>query len=227
MGLSEVEDVDVISNAGAIGRFVIGAIDFDMVFLGERDLENIWDQVGLDAVVFAEFLRGTGGVEVAKGNERQAVNFFIPAEDRLKHELGLAVGIDRTLGEAFIERHAIGDAKGRAGGGEDEFFHAELDGHIEEVDARGDIVTKIFSGICHRLADEGVGGKVHNGFGFRLLEGVAEHRAVTEIALIEIRPSIESFAVALAEIIENSDFIAAVEKFFYADTSDVSGAASD
>ena len=56
VGLCEVEDVDVVAYAGAIGRFVIGAVDFDMVFLAECDLEDIRDQVGLDAVVFAEFL---------------------------------------------------------------------------------------------------------------------------------------------------------------------------
>jgi hypothetical protein len=44
---------------------------------------------------------------------------------------------------------------------------------VEEVDAAGDVVAEIFRGIRHRLADERVGGEVHDGVGL----GAASDRA--------------------------------------------------
>ena len=155
------------------------------------------------------------------------MDFFIPAEDGFEHELRLAVGVDRALGEGFVERHPVGNAEGRAGGGEDEFFHARFDSHVEEVDAGGDIVSEIFRGIGHRLADEGVGGEVHDGLRFCLFEGVAEDRAIAEVALVEVGARVDRFGVALAEIVEHRDLVAAIEKFLDANTADVTGAASD
>ena len=57
MGAREIEDVDVVANAGAVGRFVVGAEDFDVRLLAERDFEDIRDEVRLDAVIFAEIVR--------------------------------------------------------------------------------------------------------------------------------------------------------------------------
>ena len=227
VGLREVEDVDVVADAGAVGGLVVGAVDFDMILLAEGDFEDVGDQVGFDPVILAKFLRCPGGVEVAERGEGQAVDFFIPTEHGLEHELRLAVGVDRALGEGFVERHAVGNAEGRAGGGEDEFFDAGLHGHVEEVDAAGDIVAEVFRGIGHRLADEGVRGEVHDGFGFRLLEGVAENGAVGEVALVEVRARVDGLGVAFAEIVEYRDLVAAIEKFLDADAADVARAASD
>ena len=57
MGLGEIDDVDVVADAAAVGRRVVGAVDLDRLLLAEGDLEDIRDQVGLDAVVFAEIRR--------------------------------------------------------------------------------------------------------------------------------------------------------------------------
>ena len=37
----KIEDVNVIANAGAIRRLVIGAVNFDVRLLAERDLQHV------------------------------------------------------------------------------------------------------------------------------------------------------------------------------------------
>lgn len=51
----------------------------DVVLLPEGDFEDVRDEVGLDAVVFAEARAGAGGVEVAEGDEAQAVDLVMPS----------------------------------------------------------------------------------------------------------------------------------------------------
>ena len=123
-------------------------------------------------MVFAKLFGGAGRVEIAQGHKGELMDFAIPAKDRLKHELGLAVGIDRTLRQRLVDWHALGNPKCRASRGEDEFFNPELHRHVEQVDARGHIVAKILRWIFHRLANKGIGGKVHHGVGFHLAEGM-------------------------------------------------------
>ena len=89
--LREIEDVDVVADARAVGRLVVGAVDFDVLLLPERDLQDVRDEVRLDAVIFAEGLGGAGGVEVAQGDVVEAVDFVIPAEDFLEDQLRFAV----------------------------------------------------------------------------------------------------------------------------------------
>ena len=43
----EIKDVDVIANAGAVRRLVVGAVDFDVILLAEGDFEDVRDEVRL------------------------------------------------------------------------------------------------------------------------------------------------------------------------------------
>ena len=98
MGLGEVEDVDVVADAGAVWGGVIGAEDVNGILLAEGDFEDIGDEMGFDAMIFAEFFGGSCGVEVAEGGEAEGMDFVIPAEDFFEEEFGFAVGIDGFLG---------------------------------------------------------------------------------------------------------------------------------
>ena len=73
-----------------------------------------------EAVIFAEFFRCTGGVEVTKRHEPQPVDLVVPAQNFLECQLRFAIGIDRALRRLFIDRHAFGRAESGAGGGENE-----------------------------------------------------------------------------------------------------------
>src|SRR5947207_6974446 len=77
----KIDNVNVITDAGPIRCLIIGPENLDVWFLSERDLQNIRDQMRFDAMVFSEFRRSAGRIEVAKGNEFQTVDFAIPAEN--------------------------------------------------------------------------------------------------------------------------------------------------
>jgi len=60
--LGNIHDVDVIANARAIRRFVIGAEDLDVRSLTEGDFEHVGNEVRFDPMIFAEtFFRRADG----------------------------------------------------------------------------------------------------------------------------------------------------------------------
>ena len=68
MRSGKVADVDIVADAGAVGRLVIGAVDRDMVALADRRLGRDLDQVGraLADLPGAALRVGAGDVEIAQ-----------------------------------------------------------------------------------------------------------------------------------------------------------------
>ena len=115
MGLGQIDDVNVVADATAIGGGVVGSVDLHGLLPAQCHHENIGNEMGLDPVILAELSGGSGGVEVAERHEGDAVQFSVPAEDLLEHQLRLPVGIDRFLEEGLVDRHRLGNAECRAG----------------------------------------------------------------------------------------------------------------
>ena len=153
------------------------------------------------------------------------MDFSIPAEHLFEHELRLAVGVDRSLRKRFVDWHAFGNSEGCAGRGEDEFFHPGVDGGIEEVDSRADVVAKIFRRILHRFSNEGSRGKMHDGVRFDLADGMANDGAVGEVALEKPGARIQCLFVAFAEVVKDGDFKALIQKLLDTNAADVAGSA--
>jgi hypothetical protein len=63
VGLSQVNDVNVIANTGAVGGRVIRAVNFALRFLAEGDFEDIRNEMSLDPMMFAEAFARAGGVK--------------------------------------------------------------------------------------------------------------------------------------------------------------------
>ena len=97
MRLGEVSDVDKVPYAGAIGCWIVRSEDFHAGFLTEGGLQNIRNEVSLNAVMFPEPLTRSGGIEIAKCRELNAVQLAIPRKHLLDHQLRLTVGVDRLL----------------------------------------------------------------------------------------------------------------------------------
>ena len=144
--------------------------------LAERDLQHVRNQMRLDAMMFAEFFARAGGVEITEGDELQFVNLLIPDEHFLEHQLGFAVRIDRALRQIFRHRHAVRRAVGRAGGAEDEFFHAAFHGGVGELERVDEVVVKIFFRVRHGFADERAGGEMQDGVRLRGFDGAEDVR---------------------------------------------------
>src|SRR5437868_13749846 len=112
--------MNVIPNAGAVGRVVVGPINFDVGLLAERDSEDIRNQMGLDPVLFSEFLRGAGSVEITQRNKSQAVDLSVPTQDFFEGEFGFAVRIDRVFRQRLVDWEPLWRTKNRAGRRENE-----------------------------------------------------------------------------------------------------------
>ena len=169
--------------------------------------------MSLDAVMFAKFFAGAGGIEITEGNKFELMNLFVPEEHFLEHQFGFAVGIDRALWEVFGHGNFVGRTVSGAGGAENKFFDVVLDGGIEEVQAAGNVVAKIFARIGHGFADEGVGGEMNYGGGFGLANCAANRILIGQIALDEFGAGIHGAAMAFGQIIKNGHLMGGVEQF--------------
>src|SRR5271170_2999724 len=62
VGLRQINDMNVIANAGAVGRRIIDPKNLAVFGAAQRHLKNVGDEMGFDAMMLAKFLAGAGGV---------------------------------------------------------------------------------------------------------------------------------------------------------------------
>src|SRR6185437_70835 len=101
MSLSNVYDVDIISDASTVIGSVVSAVDLKAPALSSSHLQENRNNVSFRTMVFAEPRRGAGCVEIA---ERDVFEPNIGSHFRkntLEKELGSAVGIDRIRRMVF------------------------------------------------------------------------------------------------------------------------------
>src|ERR1019366_8119581 len=169
--LRQILDVNIITDAGAVGRGVIRAVNLHLRLLAERHEQHVRDEMRLDAVMLAEFFARAGSVEITERNEFQSVNLLIPQQRLLEHQLGFAVGIDRTLRQIFRHRHAVWRTVSGASRAEDEFLHATFHGGVRQLERVDEVVVEILFGVRHGLADERERGKMKAGVWLHRLDG--------------------------------------------------------
>ena len=116
MGARDVHDMDVVADAGAVRRIVVGAENLNRR-AAPSGFEDERDQVGLGIVRLAYLAVrvGTRRVEVAQRHLRQSVRRAEVHQHVLDDELGEAAGVDRLLRVVFADRHLFGHAVDRGG----------------------------------------------------------------------------------------------------------------
>ena len=162
MGIGDVEDVDIVADAGTVGRRVIGAEDFEVRNDAESSVENFRDEVGLDAMGLAALGGGTGGVEIAESGEKETGVGAIVGKDFLEAELGFAVGINGIFGMVFGDGDGVRLAVSGGGGRKNELFYAVAGHGVKEIDAAGDVGGVEGAGFADGLGDEGFACKMHD-----------------------------------------------------------------
>ena len=67
MSAGQIDDVDVVADARAVGRGIVVAEDHDLLALTERDLQHDRNQMRFGVVVFAQvsFRRSPSGIEIS------------------------------------------------------------------------------------------------------------------------------------------------------------------
>src|SRR5580658_6775524 len=103
--------MDVIADASAVGRGIVGAKNVDVWGAAESDFENPGDEVRLRLVGFALVrTKRSRRIEIAQAGIAQAVNLMEPGQHSLHQQLRFAVGVGRTEGIVLLDRSAIGIA---------------------------------------------------------------------------------------------------------------------
>ena len=103
----------------------------------------------LEPVIFAEIPRGARRVEITQRNELQTMNLIVPAQDFFKGELRFAVRIDRACRRSFVDWQPLGHPENRAGRGKNDSLYSRCHHGIQQVQAVGNVVAKIFGWIAH------------------------------------------------------------------------------
>ncbi len=165
MGFSQVFDVNVVADAGAVRGGVVGSVDLERPDFPCDSHQNPRDQVGFRIVILADppVGRAAAGVEIAEAGGAEPPGVVAILENTLHHELAVTVRIDGVLRVGFINGDPHRCAIGGAGGGEDENFALVLLHDLEQGDGLGRVVPVIFQRICNRFTDVGEGREMHHG----------------------------------------------------------------
>lgn len=160
--VGDIQDVNVVADAGAVGRGVIRAENFDVGNEAHGGVENLRDEVGFDTMSFAALRGSASGVEIAKSGELQRGVGAIVSEDFFETELGFAVRVDGIFGVIFGDRNGVRFTVGGGCGRKDELFDAVAGHGVEKIHTTGDVGGVKGAGFADRFADESFAGKMHD-----------------------------------------------------------------
>lgn len=135
MGLGQVDDVDVVPDAGAVRGGVVGAVDGDVVPDTLGGFQDEGDQVGFGIVVLADVsaLRSAGGVEVAERSVLEALGIGAVPHHVFNDQLCPAVYVGGVMGEIFHDGRLFRFPVDRGGGGEYDLVHSRLFHAFQQV----------------------------------------------------------------------------------------------
>src|SRR5580698_10771100 len=102
MRFGYVEYVNIISQAGSIGRRIVISVNLEERALSCGSLQQQGDDMRLGVVIFADSGSCTTRVKITEGNHRPAVRDGVPVERTLERELGFAVRVNRIFRMIFI-----------------------------------------------------------------------------------------------------------------------------
>ena len=223
----QVADVNVVANACAIGSGVIRSEDGDAFAHALGGLKDDGNQVGFGVVVFPEIAGGPGGIEIAQAGVTETVDAMKPVEHALDEQLRFAVSVGGLERIALLDGDVLRVAIQRRGGGKNEARNAEFENGFEQGESVAGIVAEIFFGGGHGFAGFDGSSQMHDAVERVLAHQIAEEGTVAEIAGDRACAAGQRVAIAFAEIVENGDVMAGVDKSCCDNAADVTGATGD
>ena len=155
---------------------------------------------------------GAGGVEVAEADAGQAVDGVIPAQQRLHHDLRLAVCVHRLNRERLENRRRRRISVDRRGRRKHDVRARRCATIASSSDSDpADVVPEVLPRVLHRLANRDKRREVDHRFGAELLHQLGERGGLQQVDLEQ--PSRRHVVlIALGQVIDYRDVIALVEE---------------
>src|ERR1700722_18361195 len=175
-------------------------------------------------MIFAPFLAGTGGVEIAHGHILEPGVGTVIRKDLFEPELGFSVRVDRFLPVIFGDGHHLRLSVRSRGGGKNQLVHTVAHHRVQKVDAAADIRRIKRAGLTNRLRHQRFAGKMHHRMNLLRGEHFLDLLAVSQICLDEQGGGVHGGPMAFLKIIQGNYAMAAFEQHLRTDASDVSGA---
>jgi len=221
VGIGDVQDVNVIADAGAVGGGIVRAENFEMRNVAKGSVENARDEMSFDAMGLAAFGGRSGSIEIAEGGVLEAGVGAVVREDFLEAEFGFAVWVDGIFGMIFRDGESVRLAVGGGGGRENELFHAVTSYGVEKIDAGSNVGSIERAGLADGFGDEGFACEMHYSVDGVLGENFLDLCADAQVGAAEDRFGRNGGGVALLKIIESNDLVAARQENLRADAADV------
>lgn len=227
MGIGDIEDVNIVANAGSVRRGVVGPEYVDVGKATASGIENARDEMSFDAMLFAAFPGGSSSVEIAEGDVVEASVELIVSENLFKRKLGLSVGIDRRFRMVFGDGNDFGFAVSGGSGRENEFLHTVASDGIEQIHAGGHVGGVEYTRFADGFGDQRLGSKVHYGIDFVLGEDGFESRTIRQVHLAKNGTRRDRGPMALQQAIQGDDGHTAGNQHFGANTADITSRSSN
>ena len=223
MTAGEINDMNVITNAGAIGGRVIAAKDAEFRPTTDRHLRDERHQIIGNALrVFADqtALMRPDRVEITQQGHAPA---RIRGPDIPQHlldvQLGAPVGVGRLQLGGFIDRHHFRVPINRGRRAEYQPEHLCAGHRLEQPQRTDDIVVVIAHRQRHRLTDCLQAGKMDDRLDRIGRKNPVQRIGVTDVPVDQLRPlatnlldALQHLGRTVAEIIENQHIVVAVQQ---------------
>ncbi len=225
----QIRHVDVIANAGAVGRRIVRAEHLDFVAQAKRGLGRDLDEVGGGSrrLAGAQLRVGARHVEIAQDHVIEAVRRARVAQDGLGHQLRGAVGGHRRGSVVLAHRNVRRIAIDRGGRGKNETAHAALDRALDQAARIRGVVAVVLERIGDRLRHHHRCGEMDDRVNAVPGDELCDERLIAGVAVDENRSRGDRPVESGREIVEHDHALAGVDERMNHVASDVAGAAGD
>src|SRR6266550_1168508 len=159
---AEVDDVQIVADAGPVAGLVITSEDWHRFSDAERNLENVGNEVSLRTVPLTSAALSATYVEVAKAGCSQSMRAGGTSNCHVDSQLALTVWVYRRRGILFPYRYRVRNAVRCGGGAEDKALDAGNSHCREQRERPDDIVVPVDLGVLHRFGDQRLRGEVQH-----------------------------------------------------------------
>src|SRR5258708_8019866 len=139
VGIGDVQHMNVIANASAIGSGIVRSEDIHVRDAAGSSIQNAGDEVSFHAMMLAAFLRSASSIKIAERRVREPGVELIVRENLFEYELGFSVRIDGRLAMVFRDGNDFRFAIGGPGGRNHNFFYRIAGDGVEQVHATRDV----------------------------------------------------------------------------------------